>query len=175
MTENCRIRPLAEADLPMVLAWRNAPAVRAVMFTRHEITLDEHRLWFARVSQDPSRCLILVEDTSGPIGYAQFADVEPGGVADWGFYARPGAPKGTGQRLGRAALDHAFGPLGLHKVCGQAIGSNLPSIRLHLRLGFTQEGVLRDQRRRDGGYDDLVCFGLLASEWQRDGHSGDIS
>ena len=36
----------------MVLAWRNHPAVRGFMLTQHEISLDEHRQWFARVKLD---------------------------------------------------------------------------------------------------------------------------
>lgn len=168
MPETCIIRPVTAGDLPMVLAWRNHPAVRAFMLTRHEIALDEHRAWFARASMDPTRRLLIVEDASGPVGYAQFANVKDGGVADWGFYACPDAPRGSGRKLGVAALNHAFGALDLHKVCGQAIDSNRASIALHTRLGFAREGVLRDQHYIDGAYQSLVCFGLLKHEWQPD-------
>jgi len=100
-----------------------------------------------------------------PIGFVQLGNVLPGGIADWGFYARPDAPKGSGRKLGCTALTYAFRELGLHKVCGQAIESNRPSIALHNRLGFQQEGLLRDQQRIAGAYHTLVCFGLLAQEW----------
>lgn len=153
------------ADLPMILSWRNHPDVRRFMFTQHEISLQEHQLWFAKASQDPTRCLLLVEDGQQPIGYVQFSNVTVGGVADWGFYISPASPKGTGRKLGVAALRHAFQSLKLHKVCGQAIESNEPSIAFHQRLGFRQEGVLRHQQRIDGVYHSLHCFGLLAAEW----------
>jgi RimJ/RimL family protein N-acetyltransferase len=96
----------------------------------------------------------------------QFSNVEPGGVADWGFSARPAAAKGTGSKLGASALDHAFGQLKLHKVCGQAIDTNQSSIRFHERLGFKREAVLCDQKRVNDQYQTLICFGLLAHEWQ---------
>lgn len=160
------IRKVIEDDLPMVLAWRNHVNVRRYMFTQHEISLDEHRNWFAKVSQDPGRCLLIVEEAGQAIGYVQFSKVENGGVADWGFYARPDAPKGSGRKLGVMALSHAFGMLKLHKVCGQAIASNQASIAFHERLGFTLEGVLRDQQRIAGAYHSLHCFGLLATEWK---------
>jgi UDP-4-amino-4,6-dideoxy-N-acetyl-beta-L-altrosamine N-acetyltransferase len=152
-------------DLEAVLTWRNHPDVRCYMLTQHEIALDEHREWFARASVDPARCLLIVEEGQTPLGFVHFAGVSPGGIADWGFYAVPDAPKGSGRRLGAAALDHAFRTLDLHKVCGQALDFNGGSIRLHLALGFQQEGVLRRQCRLGGEYHDLVCFGLLASEW----------
>ncbi|WP_233254472.1 UDP-4-amino-4,6-dideoxy-N-acetyl-beta-L-altrosamine N-acetyltransferase [Limnohabitans sp. 2KL-51] len=166
MTENLLIRSMIEDDLPMVLAWRNHPEVRRYMFTHHEISLAEHTQWFMRAVQDNARRLLIVQEQGSPIGYVQFSNVEPGGVADWGFYARPEAAKGTGSKLGASALEHAFGQLKLHKVCGQAIDTNQASIRFHERLGFKREGVLRDQKRMNEQYQTLICFGLLAHEWQ---------
>ncbi len=166
MLEACSIRKMTDEDLPMVLAWRNHADVRRYMFTQHEIGLDEHRNWFAKASQDPSRCLLIVEEDKQAIGYVQFSKVEEGGIADWGFYARPDAPKGTGRRLGTMALNYAFGPLKLHKICGQAIASNHASIAFHQRLGFALEAILRDQQRINGAYHSLHCFGLLSTEWE---------
>jgi len=166
MLDACLIRKVTEQDLPMVLAWRNNADVRRHMFTQHEISLDEHQNWFAIASQDPSRSLLIVEEAKQAIGYVQFSKVKDGGIADWGFYVRPNAPKGTGRKLGAMALNHAFGPLKLHKVCGQAIASNQASINFHQRLGFALEGVLRDQQRINGAYHNLYCFGQIATEWK---------
>ena len=166
MTDAYLIRKVTEQDLPMVLAWRNHAEVRRFMFTQHEISLDEHRNWFAKASQDPSRCLLIVEEDTQAIGYVQFSKVEEDGIAEWGFYVRPDAPKGMGSKLGVTALNYAFGPLKLHKVCGQAIDSNQASIAFHQRLGFALEGVLRDQQRINGVYHSLHCFGMLGTEWQ---------
>jgi len=166
MTENLQIRSMVEEDLTMVLAWRNHPEVRRFMFTQHEISLAEHSQWFMRAMQDSTRRLLVVQELGSPIGYVQFSNVAPGGVAEWGFYARPDAAKGTGRKLGTIAVDHAFNELKLHKVCGQAIDTNQASIRFHERLGFKREGVLRDQKRMNDQYQTLICFGLLAHEWQ---------
>ena len=93
-------------------------------------------------------------------------EIAAGGIADWGFYAAPDAPKGTGRKLGASALTYAFARLELHKVCGQALDFNERSIHFHLRLGFQQEGVLREQHFDGEQYHGIVCFGLLATEWQ---------
>lgn len=166
MSELYRVRPMIVDDLPMVLAWRNHWDVRRFMFTQHEIGLDEHRDWFSQACNDETRRLMIVVDGAVPIGYVQFDNVADGGVSNWGFYAGPNAKKGTGKRLGSAALNYAFRELNLHKVCGQAVDFNKASIALHDRLGFTQEGILRDQQRIHGLYYSLVCFGLLKNEWK---------
>lgn len=166
MSDACTFRALIEDDLPMVLAWRNHPAVRSYMLTQHEISLEEHRNWFARVKEEKTRQHLIVLDGADPLGLVQFSPVCPGSIADWGFYARPDAPKGSGTKLGQAALAHAFEKLSLHKVCGQAIESNVKSIALHQKLGFKQEGRFREQQRIANQYHTLFCFGLLAKDWQ---------
>jgi UDP-4-amino-4,6-dideoxy-N-acetyl-beta-L-altrosamine N-acetyltransferase len=166
MSDACTVIALTADDLPMVLAWRNHPAVRSYMFTQHEISLEEHRNWFARVKKDKTRQQLIVLDGDDPLGFVQFTSVCQGGVADWGFYARPDAPRGSGTKLGQAALSHAFKKLGVHKVCGQAIESNTASIRFHQKLGFAEEGRLREQQRIANQYHTLFSFGLLAREWQ---------
>lgn len=150
----------------MVLAWRNHPAVSGFMLTQHEISLEEHRQWFARVKSDKTRQQLIVMDGSNALGFFQFHAVSQGGIADWGFYVRPDAPNGSGTKLGHAALMHGFNILGLHKVCGQAIESNAASIAFHRKLGFAEEGRLREQQRISDHYHTLVCFGLMAKEWQ---------
>jgi UDP-4-amino-4,6-dideoxy-N-acetyl-beta-L-altrosamine N-acetyltransferase len=155
-----------EADLEMVLAWRNHPEVRRYMYTQHEIALDEHRRWFEHCAGNPSKHLLVFELAGLASGFVSFTQIEGGKIADWGFYTMPDAPRGCGRLLGQAALQHAFSALGLHKVCGQALAYNERSIGFHRRLGFEQEGILRDQHFDGELYHSVVCFGLLESEWQ---------
>lgn len=160
------VRPMVDADVERVLAWRNHSEVRRYMYTQHEITLDEHRLWFERTRQDPCKHLLIFEVDSQALGFVSFSELKSGGVADWGFYVAPDAPKGCGRELGCAALDHAFNDIKLHKVCGQALAFNERSIHFHQSLGFQQEGTLRDQYFDGERHHHIICFGLLCYEWQ---------
>lgn len=161
-----RVRPMRHADLERVLAWRNHPDVRRYMYTQEEIGIEQHHQWFERTLQDMRRHLLIFEMDGQPLGFVNFGESACGRIADWGFYAAPAAPNGTGRRLGIAALTHAFGELGLHKVCGEALAYNTRSMRFHSSLGFRQEGVLRDQHFDGTSYHDVICFGLLQHEWQ---------
>ncbi len=157
---------MSENDLELVLSWRNHPQVRRYMYTQHEISLEEHTRWFDRAKQDSERHLLIFEPGSTPLGFINIHQIAPGGIADWGFYVAPDAPKGTGRSLGNAALQFAFKTLTLHKLCGQALAFNERSIRFHLGQGFQQEGVLRQQHFDGQQYHDVICFGLLASDWR---------
>ena len=158
---------MTDADLERVWGWRNHPDISRYMYTQHEITLDEHCRWFAKASGDPTRHLLIYEDHAIPLGFINLHQIGNGGIADWGFYAAPDAPKGTGYALGRAAINYAFGIAGFHKISAQALSYNERSIRFHASLGFQREGVLREQHFDGKQYHDVVFFGLLASEWHQ--------
>jgi UDP-4-amino-4,6-dideoxy-N-acetyl-beta-L-altrosamine N-acetyltransferase len=162
-----KVRPMTEIDLEQVLNWRNHPDVRRYMYSQNEISLEEHARWFARASQDPERHLLVFEVSSTPYGFINVHQIASGGIAEWGFYAAPDAPKGSGRLLGEAALRYTFETVGFHKLCSQVLAFNKRSIRFHLNQGFQREGVLRQQHFDGQQYHNVVCFGLLANEWHQ--------
>lgn len=136
------------------------------MLTQHEIAMNDHRAWYEKASSDPRKHLLIFQKNSLPLGFINFTEIAEGKISEWSFHTAPDSPKGSGTRLGVAALNYAFGELGLHKVCGQVLGYNERSARLHQRLGFLSEGILRDQYYDGHDYHAVLCFGLLDHEWQ---------
>lgn len=74
--------------------------------------------------------------------------------------------RGLISRACRALVDHAFGALGLHRVTIRVAPHNTRSRAIPERLGFTQEGVMREAGRSGLGAHDLVVYGLLDREWK---------
>jgi UDP-4-amino-4,6-dideoxy-N-acetyl-beta-L-altrosamine N-acetyltransferase len=165
MTQGGIVRRMNADDLARVLGWRNHPDVRAFMFTQHEISAEEHALWFARAEADPARHLLIYELAGEPLGFASLARQDESGAADWGFYLAPGAPRGAGTGLGAAVLDHAFAVLRLDEVRGEALAFNTASIRMHEKLGFRRQGERRQPDDRGGGDHAVICFVLRRDEW----------
>jgi ribosomal-protein-serine acetyltransferase len=64
-----------------------------------------------------------------------------------------------------ALIDHAFGPLGMHRVEIRSAVSNDRSRALCERLGLVEEGVLREAEAFTDRYHDLVVYSALAHEW----------
>jgi len=64
-----------------------------------------------------------------------------------------------------AVLDHGFGALGIDRVSLHTEPANERSRALARRLGFVEEGVLRQGLAFPGERRDEVVYGLLASEW----------
>jgi UDP-4-amino-4,6-dideoxy-N-acetyl-beta-L-altrosamine N-acetyltransferase len=159
------LRLMEERDLKPVLTWRNHPEVRRYMFSSAEIAWDEHVVWFTAASTNPQRHLLIWEQSGVPLGYVCLSELIAGAVADWSFHAAPEAPKGTGTQMLRAVLDYAFNEQRLHKIYAQVLQNNARSQALHCRLGFREEGYLRDQHYSEQGYQSIYCYGLLRTEW----------
>jgi RimJ/RimL family protein N-acetyltransferase len=65
----------------------------------------------------------------------------------------------------RAVLGDLFERRGLHRVSAECDARNDRSARLLRRLGFVQEGHLRQATWLKGEWTDDLVFGLLAAEW----------
>lgn len=65
-----------------------------------------------------------------------------------------------------AMLEHGFDVLKLHRIEAFIYVENMPSMRLLERLGFRQEGTLRDYFYLNGSFHDHTLWSLLRSEWQ---------
>jgi RimJ/RimL family protein N-acetyltransferase len=89
--------------------------------------------------------------------------------AEIGFtLAAPYQKRGYATEAVRAVLDRLFHEQGLHKVTGECDARNTSSAALLERLGFTREGLLRQQTFIKGEWTDDLIYGLLATEWRAD-------
>ena len=73
--------------------------------------------------------------------------------------------RGIMTRAVAALVDHALLGWGLNRVEIRAAPENLRSRAIPERLGFVQEGVLREAERVGDRYLDSVVYGMLASAW----------
>lgn len=161
-----RLRSIRDDELLLMLSWRNAVSVRSNMYTQHEISPAEHMAWWERVKKSVDHRYFIYETNDGPLGVACFTSIDLlNRSASWAFYAKPGAPKGTGSRIEWLILEHAFGVLQLHKLSCEVLAFNTPVIRMHEKFGFKVEGVLREQCKVGDDFVDVYRLGMLAGEW----------
>jgi ribosomal-protein-serine acetyltransferase len=64
-------------------------------------------------------------------------------------------------------VNYAFRELGLNRVEIQVATDNMRSRAIPERLGFTQEGILRDDVWLRDRFVDHVVYGMLAREWDQ--------
>ena len=98
------------------------------------------------------------------IGYISFTKLYGGDVVEWSFHVNPSSHKGSGTKSCEAAIEYAFKELGIRKIFGQVIDYNEKSKKLHQRLGFIEEGILKRQFNENDNYYDIYCYGKFNEE-----------
>jgi methionyl-tRNA formyltransferase len=137
------------------------------MYSSDLIAKEEHQEWWRRTESNPDVCYLVFEYLGRPVGLAYFTNIDTAnGKCEWGFYlGETDVPRGTGTVMGFMALNHIFSVRATRKVYGTVLGFNAASRKFFLRLGFQQDGVLRQHVLKEGEYVDVVLFSLLADEW----------
>ncbi len=161
-----KLRVIQVDELGLMLSWRNAPAVRANMYTRHEISEEEHLAWWSRTCQRTDQLYFMYEYENRPLGIVGITAIDVANSnCSWAFYASPEAPKGTGSRMEYLTLEYVFSVLKAHKLYCEVLAFNTPVIKLHQKFGFVVEGVLRQHHQGEGEFVDIHRLGLLQAEW----------
>jgi RimJ/RimL family protein N-acetyltransferase len=101
-----------------------------------------------------------------PVGSAFLIDVDlESSNAELGYWITPDEQgNGYATEAAHLCLTHAFDELGLHKVWARTAEDNEASKRIIEKLGFEQEGILREHWRGFGRYVDEYRYGLLESD-----------
>lgn len=111
-----------------------------------------------------SFAIIYDNQIAGTIG---FNDLDPynkcGAIGYWLGETFQG--KGIMSQALEALIDYGFKDLGLHKIEIRVAEGNAKSRALPERLGFKQEGVLRDAEWLYDHYVNHIVYGLLKDEW----------
>jgi [ribosomal protein S5]-alanine N-acetyltransferase len=67
----------------------------------------------------------------------------------------------------QAIIRFGFEELGVNRFQALVMPGNMASIKLLLKLGFQEEGVLREYAHFKGAFHDLHCFSLLKKEFDQ--------
>lgn len=167
-----RLRGIEPEDASTFFAWdQDTEMTRRLYFIPFPTSEERQRRWAERMATaEPSGDTFhfVIETLGGEmVGSISTHRCEPRhGTFDYGV-----AVHAQQRRRGYASeaivllLRYYFRELRYQKVTAHVYSFNEPSIRLHERLGFQQEGRLRRMIHTDGQYFDEVIFGMTAEEF----------
>jgi RimJ/RimL family protein N-acetyltransferase len=168
------LRPLCEEDVDNIMTWVNDPAVvgNFAAFAGAPIARQDELAWVRRtVAATNERVWSVFADDDGrylgQVGLHQMHGHSKVGRLGVVIAARWEMGRGHGSAAIGRALDCAFGELGLHKVWLMVFRHNTRSRGIYQRIGFVEEGVLREEYFHEGGWHDMVRMSVLAHEWPR--------
>lgn len=108
---------------------------------------------------------VTLQETGEVIGVMGLSTCREHHRAELGYWI--GVPywnQGYCTEAARTVIDYAFAHLNLHKITSGHFECNPASGRVQQKCGMTLEGTLRDYYFRNGRYQTLVVYGLMAPE-----------
>lgn len=167
-----RLRPLSLTDLDNVMTWVNDPDIvgNFAAFSGKPFTRDDERLYLEKLlasSQDKVFSVERVSDSHyvGQVGIHQIHAASRVGRLACIVSARSEMGQGYGSAAIRLVLDWAFKEARLHKVWLMCFKENTRARGIYSRVGFVEEGTLREEYLHKGEYHDMVRMSLLEREW----------
>jgi ribosomal-protein-alanine N-acetyltransferase len=75
--------------------------------------------------------------------------------------------KGYATEAARALVDYGFNKVGLHRIFAEHMTRNLASGKVMKKLGMHEEGLLKEHVLRSGKYEDVIVYGILHDDWNK--------
>lgn len=160
---------LDEKEKEMILRWRNSEEIRRWMFTDHIISLEEHLRFIDSLRNDNKNFYFLAKRASEYLGIISLTRVDlRNRNAYLGIYANPEKKiAGAGSMLGETLLKLAFDVVKLHTLKLEVFEDNERAIALYRKLGFSEEGRLREFVFRGGKWKDVIVMGITEEEYRK--------
>jgi RimJ/RimL family protein N-acetyltransferase len=161
--------PLSEADVASLVELAGDPAIAdTTISVPHPLDAVMAREWLAGLAQTMAlggaEHFAIRETAGGPlVGMVSLRaiDREHEEVELSFWIGRPFWGRGYATEAAGAAVDRAFDVLGLNRIVAHHMVRNPASGRVLARLGFRQEGLLRERVKKWGVYEDVVLMALL--------------
>jgi RimJ/RimL family protein N-acetyltransferase len=169
------LRPVKRSDISYFLKWFNDAEVLQYLELYLPMTeMSEEKyieeLGTTRAKSDVLFVMEVIEDASTkPIGNCSLHEVDSKDhkaifgmvIGEKDYWS-----KNCGTEAARLLICYGFQQLNLHRISSAAFAFNERSIKLHKKVGFREEGRLREAFFKNGQYHDLILFGLLREEWK---------
>uniref|UniRef100_UPI0040483F16 GNAT family N-acetyltransferase n=1 Tax=Algoriphagus sp. TaxID=1872435 RepID=UPI0040483F16 len=160
-SERLLLRPLERENLPTLLELTQDPTLWTY-FTHDLSTLEGLEAWAAgHFAGDRFQFIVIDKATKqvlGSTGFGNYFPLDQRIEIGWTWLGRAAQGTGTNREMKSLMLDYAFKELGMLRVEFKTDVLNLPARKALLRLGATEEGILRSHtlmthgRRRDTIY-----------------------
>jgi len=169
--ERVILRPVEPQDAALMHRWMNDPEIRCLTGEVTPSTLPDVEDYINKLRSSPDRVwfIIVVKETGRAIGETGLLRMfHPWRNTDLSIIL--GEKDAWGHGYGMEAmdliLDYAFGSLNFHRVSIGVVGFNENALRFYRKIGFKQEGILRDGYYYNHRFSDFVMMSILEDEYR---------
>jgi RimJ/RimL family protein N-acetyltransferase len=173
--DGIRFRGIERDDLPRFVEWFNDPEILQGVSMFLPMAMWEEEGWFEALADRPQ--------AERPLAIEIFSDGSWVHIGNLGLFDIDGRvhsaevgitigekeywDQGYGTKAMKLLLKHGFETLNLNRVALRVFAHNARAIRCYEKVGFVEEGRLRQAHYHDGKYVDIIWMSVLREEWDR--------
>lgn len=166
-----RLRELAREDIEIINRWRNNPELIQLLGAPYryiDISIDE--MWYEGYLQNRDkevRCSIIDDENTliGTISLVSIDSIRQSACLNIMIGDREKRGKGAGTYAIREMLNHGFYNLNLRRIELLVLEENMVARHLYEKIGFVQEGIMRDANYKAGKFVNMVMYSILKDEY----------
>jgi UDP-4-amino-4,6-dideoxy-N-acetyl-beta-L-altrosamine N-acetyltransferase len=166
--KNIILRPLKMSDWEKTIHWRNNITIKKMaMMHPFPITEMVEKEWYENIMKSKDDGTVYFTITKGndePIGFLTLNKINQIhrncylGIV----IGEPEAQgKGFGSEATKIAMEYAFNTLNLNKITLEVVEHNESALKLYRKLGFVEEGRLKQHYYSDGKYFDVLILSVF--------------
>ena len=164
------IRKFERTDIPKKVEWINNPENNQFLHYDIPISVDGTEKWFDSHINDMNRFDAVMEADGVPVGTIGLLSIDrKNSKAE--YYVAMGETaykgKGVAKEASRLILQYGFEELGLNRIYLFTEIDNIAAQMLFEKVGFTREGIIRQDIISHGKYVDRVAYGYLKEDWDK--------
>lgn len=165
------LRPVEKEDLDIIYASFWNEEARRLTGTQTVCNREKIRSWLEAVSMDDSRmdliiCLHESNELIGEIAMMEIDHQNQNAIVRISIFEKDNWGKGYGTEAMSLLLDFGFNVVNLHRVELEVFAFNPRAKKSYEKLGFQQEGIIRDKLFYDGQFHDAILMGVLRKEFK---------
>lgn len=173
--EKVSLRAVYESDLPLLMSWRNRTDFRQYFREYRELNLQNQLDWFHNtVERDRNTVMFTIvenDDSDSPIGVCGLCYISwVNRYADLSLYiGKDGLyidSQGYAEEACNLLFQYGFGELNLHKIWTEIYEFDTPKYELYTKLGFHQDGLLRENYFHNNQWHNSRIMSLLSLDYQ---------
>ncbi len=160
---------MTDSDTKDIVRWRNQDFVRRMFLYQEPFTCKGHRSWIKNMIETGKAVQFIIreKDTGNKIGSVYLRDIDRVNLkAEFGIFIGEEDKLGCGYGKEAAKLitEYGFLNLGLNKIFLRVVAENERARKSYKRAGFTEEGLLKEDRIINGEKKDLIFMAKFAGE-----------
>jgi RimJ/RimL family protein N-acetyltransferase len=175
--QSTRLRPIEKDDLPRFVKWLADEETRSYISQHLPFSLMQEEHWYEENLKAREEQAWAIDAQPPEAGLEPWEHVGSCSFFRMNWRSRHaeagiliGAREYWGQGYGSDALrtlvHWGFYTLNLNRIYLRVFADNPRAIRSYQKVGFTEEGRLRQDDYRNGTYRDTLMMSVLRSEWE---------